>query len=142
VRETLATFSAWLELTPFSRVLQTVEWAVPAIQTVHILAIAAVMGSMLLFNLRLLGVRGADVPLARVRSRFLPVVWFSAPSPSLQPPTGPCAVARTRNGRGRGGFASAPLQFFPLDCGWPFSSPVGGLRMCAFIERRETRCCA
>ena len=77
MRETLATFSAWLELTPFSRVLQTVEWAVPAIQTVHILAIAAVMGSMLLFNLRLLGVRGADVPLARVRSRFLPVVWFS-----------------------------------------------------------------
>ena len=77
MRQTLAAFSSWLELTPFSQALQTVAWAVPAIQTVHILAIAAVMGSMLLFNLRLLGLRGMDVPLARARSRFLPVIWFS-----------------------------------------------------------------
>ena len=42
-----------------------------------ILAIAAVMGSMLLFNLRLLGLRGTDVPLARVSKRFVPVIWGS-----------------------------------------------------------------
>lgn len=77
MRETLASVSAWLEMTPFSRVLQTVEWVIPAVQTVHLLAIAAVMGSMLFFNLRLLGLTGADVPLARVSRRFVPVILGS-----------------------------------------------------------------
>ncbi len=75
MRASVAAFCAWLELTPFSAKLQTVEWAIPTVQTVHLLAIAAVMGSMLLFNLRLLGVSGKDVSLGRVRSRFVPVVW-------------------------------------------------------------------
>jgi hypothetical protein len=75
--ETLAAFSAWLELTPFSRLLQTVEWAIPAVQTIHILAIAGVMGSMMLFNLRLLGLRGTDLPLARASRRFIPFIWGS-----------------------------------------------------------------
>jgi hypothetical protein len=77
MREILARFSSWLELTPFSRFLQTVEWVIPAVQTLHILAIAAVMGSMLLFNLRLLGVSAKDVPLARISQRFLPVIWVA-----------------------------------------------------------------
>jgi hypothetical protein len=75
MRETLAAVSSWLELTPFSQRLQSIEWVVPAVQTIHILAISAVMGSMLLFNLRLLGLSGTDVPLARVSSRFIPVIW-------------------------------------------------------------------
>jgi hypothetical protein len=75
VRHTLSAFCAWLELTPVSRQLQTIEWVIPAVQTIHLLAIAAVMGSTLLFNLRLLGVSGTDVPLARVSTRFVPVVW-------------------------------------------------------------------
>ncbi len=77
MRETLARFSSWLELTAFSRHLQTAEWVIPAVQTIHILAIAAVMGSMLLFNLRLLGVSGTDVPIVRVSRRFLPVIWVA-----------------------------------------------------------------
>jgi len=77
MRQTVAAFCAWLELTPFSRQLQTREWVVPAVQTVHLLAIAAVMGAMLLFNLRLLGLRGTDVALSRVSRRFLPVIWTS-----------------------------------------------------------------
>jgi putative copper export protein len=77
MRAAVAAFCAWLELTPFSRQLQTREWVVPAVQTLHLLAIAAVMGAMLLFNLRLLGLRGTDVPLARVSRRFLPVIWVS-----------------------------------------------------------------
>jgi len=68
---------AWLERTPFSRELQTREWAMPAVQTVHLLALATVMGAALLLNLRLLGVRMADVPLPRVLSRFVPVILGS-----------------------------------------------------------------
>ncbi|MGO8971808.1 MAG: DUF6644 family protein [Myxococcaceae bacterium] len=75
MRATVAAFCAWLELTPFSLKLQTLEWAIPTVQTVHLLAIAAVMGSMLLFNLRLLGKSGRDVSLGRVSSRFVPVIF-------------------------------------------------------------------
>jgi len=78
MRAAVAAFCAWLELTPFSRELQTREWVVPAVQTVHLLAIAAVMGGMLFFNLRLVGLRATDVPLARVSRRFVPLIWASA----------------------------------------------------------------
>jgi len=49
------------------------------VQTIHILAIAAVMSSVLMLDLRLLGVVGADQPLARVASRFRPVIWWTLP---------------------------------------------------------------
>jgi hypothetical protein len=68
---------AWLERTPFSHELQTREWAMPAVQTVHLLAIATVMASALFLNLRLLRVRMADVPLSRVLARFVPVILGS-----------------------------------------------------------------
>jgi putative copper export protein len=73
--ELLAAVASWLERTALSQRLQTAEWVVPTVQTIHILAIAAVMGAMLFFNLRLLGLRGTEVPLARVSSRFIPVLW-------------------------------------------------------------------
>jgi len=71
----VAAFCSWLELTAPSRLLQSIDWIVPAVQTIHILGIAAVMGATLFLNLRLLGVTGRDVPVARVSSRFFPVVW-------------------------------------------------------------------
>ena len=48
-------------------------------QTVHILAIAAVMSSVLMIDLRLLGILGRDQPLARISDRFLPVIWWTLP---------------------------------------------------------------
>jgi hypothetical protein len=49
------------------------------VQTVHILAVAAVVTSALMINLRLLGVRGMDQPLAAVARRFLPFIWWPLP---------------------------------------------------------------
>ena len=72
MRHAVSVFCAWLERTPLSRQLQTIEWIVPAVQTVHLLAIAALMGATLVLNLRLLGVAGVDVPVARVFRRFIP----------------------------------------------------------------------
>jgi len=71
----VAAFCSWLELTAPSRMLQSIEWVVPAVQTLHILGIAAIMGATLFLNLRLLGVSGRDVSVARVSARFLPIVW-------------------------------------------------------------------
>jgi putative copper export protein len=69
-------FCLWLEQTDWSQTIQATPWIVPAVQTVHILAIAIVLGSVLMINLRLLGLVDLDQPIERVCSRFLPVIWW------------------------------------------------------------------
>jgi hypothetical protein len=75
----LANFCSWLAVTPFSLVLQNVEWIVPAVQTVHILAIGVVISAVFIVNLRLMGILGVDQTLARVSARFLVVIWWTLP---------------------------------------------------------------
>jgi uncharacterized membrane protein SirB2 len=72
----LNTICTWLEQTSLSQAIQATSWIVPAVQTVHILAIAVVASSVLVINLRLIGAFGADQPLKDVASRFLPFVWW------------------------------------------------------------------
>src|SRR5713226_1118141 len=77
--QALDRFCSWLEQTPLSQAIESAGWVVPAVQTIHILAIAAVMSSVLMLDLRLLGIVGADQPLARVTRRFRPVIWWTLP---------------------------------------------------------------
>ena len=72
-------FCAWLEQTPLSQAIQVTGWAVPALQTIHILAVAAVMASALMLSLRLAGMVWRDEPLPRVYARFRPVIWWTLP---------------------------------------------------------------
>jgi hypothetical protein len=67
----------WFEQTPLSQAIQVTSWVVPAVQTLHILAIAAVASSALMIDLRLLGLVAVDQPLKDVSSRFLPFIWWS-----------------------------------------------------------------
>jgi hypothetical protein len=66
----------WLEHTALSQTIQSVDWIVPAVQTIHILAITVVAASALMIDLRLIGVFSADRPLREVSARFLPLVWW------------------------------------------------------------------
>jgi len=75
----LLDFCDSIDATALSQAIQATKWVVPAVQTVHILAIAALMSSILMINLRLLGISGTDQTVARVSSRFSPVVWWSLP---------------------------------------------------------------
>jgi hypothetical protein len=77
--QSLDRFCAWLDQTPLSQTIQTIGWIVPTVQTVHILAIAAVMASVLMIDLRLLGILGREQPVARVSGRFRPVIWWTLP---------------------------------------------------------------
>jgi len=72
-------FCEWLKVTSFSVALQSTEWAVPLVQTVHILAIGAVIGSGLMLALRSLGWVASDQTLANANLRFLRVIWWSLP---------------------------------------------------------------
>ena len=73
----VARFSDWLSLTPVSMFLQTVEWIIPMVQSIHILAIAIVMSSVIMVDLRLLGLVGQGQSISSLSRRFLPWAWWS-----------------------------------------------------------------
>jgi hypothetical protein len=52
-------------------------WAIPIIQTLHILAIAAAFGSVLMINLRILGVTGGTRTLTDTARRYIPWIWVA-----------------------------------------------------------------
>ena len=69
-------FADWLSTTSPSVFLQEHNtWAIPAIQSIHIVGIALVMGSVLMIDLRILGWAGTDQTLRQTTSRFGP--WLT-----------------------------------------------------------------
>jgi hypothetical protein len=70
-------FCHWLEHSSLSATIQNVAWIIPAAQSLHILCIAVVLTSMLMFNLRLLGWIGRDVSVGPLARRYLPPVWIA-----------------------------------------------------------------
>jgi hypothetical protein len=76
---TLNEICVWIDQTALSHAIQVTNWVVPAVQTVHILAIAVVASSVLMIDLRLIGLFWADRSIDAVSSRFLPLVWWSLP---------------------------------------------------------------
>jgi hypothetical protein len=70
-------FAEWLSTTAPSVYLQVHNtWAIPAIQSIHIVGIAMVMGSVLMIDLRILGWAGTDQTLQQTSRRFGP--WLTA----------------------------------------------------------------
>ena len=69
-------FAEWLSLTSLSILIQTHNaWVIPAIQSIHIVAIGVVLASVLMINLRILGWAGRDQTLRETTNRFGP--WLS-----------------------------------------------------------------
>jgi putative copper export protein len=79
IKQMLNSVCVWIDSTAMSQMIQTTPWIVPAVQTVHILAIAALMGAMLMINLRLVGMAGRDQSIAQVSRRFSKVIWWALP---------------------------------------------------------------
>jgi hypothetical protein len=70
-------FCNWLGNTPLSLAIQNAFWVIPTVQTVHILAIAVVMSSVAMLDLRVLGVGARFQSIPQMAHRFLPWVWGS-----------------------------------------------------------------
>jgi hypothetical protein len=73
--ELLLQFADWLSLTSLSVSFQVHAWVIPTIQSVHIVGIGVVVGSVLMMNLRILGMAGADMTLRQTTNRFGP--WLT-----------------------------------------------------------------
>lgn len=69
--------------TALSDTLKTYAWIIPSVQSIHILAIAAIMASIAMLNLRLAGVIGRGQSALEMTRRFLPWVWMALPVSAL-----------------------------------------------------------
>ena len=69
-------FAQWLSTTLLSIFIQNHNsWAIPAIQSIHIVGIAIVLGSVFMIDLRILGWAGMDQTLGQTTRRFGP--WLT-----------------------------------------------------------------
>ena len=75
-RRDVRDFALWLATTSPSVFIQEHNaWTIPAIQSIHIVGIALVMGSVLMIDLRILGWAWADQTLQQTTRRFGP--WLT-----------------------------------------------------------------
>ena len=63
--------------TSFSLWLQTNFWAIPIIQVVHILSLAAGFGAVLMVTLRLFNLAGTDRTIAETERRYIRWIWVA-----------------------------------------------------------------
>jgi uncharacterized membrane protein SirB2 len=75
----LHTFAVWLAATPVSVFIQNVLWIIPAVQIVHILAIAVVLSSVAMIDLRIFGLAGRQATMTQTVNRYLPWIWWALP---------------------------------------------------------------
>lgn len=64
----------WLQNQPFAQAIAQGTWEFPWLETLHVLAISLVVGSVAIMDLRLLGV-GQQRPVSQVLSASLPWTW-------------------------------------------------------------------
>ena len=89
IMDTLFAFTEWLRTTPLNDFSLWVSetkaslwigehfWAIPIIQTIHIIAIAAAFGSVLMINMRILGLNGGTRTMSQTVRRYLPWIWWA-----------------------------------------------------------------
>ena len=74
--EAMTRFSGWITGTHASQVVQAIGWYVPAVQSTHILAVATVLASAAMLNLRILGCMNRSLSVAALGARFQQPVWI------------------------------------------------------------------
>ncbi len=68
-------FGDWLAATAFSQSIQTSSWAIPGIQTVHLIALALTFTAAIIVSLRFAGFGITSEPLAQLASRYTGLIW-------------------------------------------------------------------
>jgi len=69
----------WIETTAISTDIKSHEWIVPAVQSIHILAIAVLMASIVMLDVRVAGFTRSGEHFERLTRRYLPWVWSALP---------------------------------------------------------------
>lgn len=72
-----ASFAATLYETPVSQGIRAVSWIIPFVQSVHIVAIAVLIGAALVMELRFLNLFAQDTAATAVARRHLPWLFWA-----------------------------------------------------------------
>jgi predicted tellurium resistance membrane protein TerC len=72
-------FCSYLENTSVSLAIQRNAWVIPSVQTIHIMAIAAVLIASLMIDLRLLRLSGNEFSIASMMARYTYIIWLAIP---------------------------------------------------------------
>ena len=70
-------FLHWLEATSPAVAISESSWLFPGIESVHVLALTLVVGSITMVDLRLLGVNLRERPAGELMAEVLPWTWIS-----------------------------------------------------------------
>lgn len=73
--ESLSALLNWLGNTPLALFISESDWAFPAIESVHVIALALVVGTIAIVDLRLLGVASMHRPYRELAREVLPCTW-------------------------------------------------------------------
>lgn len=68
-------FCTWLHDTPFARALRESTVLFPAVESVHVLAITLMVGSIIAVDLRLLGLASRERAATQIIREVLPITW-------------------------------------------------------------------
>jgi hypothetical protein len=68
-------FCRWLEQTPVGASVRQSLWLFPAVETVHLLGMTALVGTIAILDLRLLGFSMGRTPVSALAHRLLPWAW-------------------------------------------------------------------
>ena len=75
VENTMQQFCQWLYSSGMGTALRQSIWIFPIIETVHVLGIALLVGTVSLLDLRLLGVILKGEPVPQIARQILPLTW-------------------------------------------------------------------
>jgi hypothetical protein len=73
----LESFFQWVYNLPIADHIRSNELAFPSLESVHVLAITLVLGSIAVADLRLLGLASVKRPVSQVLHEILPVTWVA-----------------------------------------------------------------
>jgi len=67
----------WINDSAFASAARESFWVFPSIETVHVIAIVIVLGSITRLDMRLMGLTWQDRPVSEVSGEMLPWTWIS-----------------------------------------------------------------
>ena len=67
----------WIDDLPLSEAVRSSFWAFPALETIHVIAIVFVFGSITRLDMRLMGLIWRNRPVTEVAAEMLPFTWTS-----------------------------------------------------------------
>lgn len=74
---TILSVSKWLQATPLAQTISQSTWLFPTIETIHVIAIALVVGSIAVLDLRILGLSWKERSITAIAKDVLPWIWGS-----------------------------------------------------------------